>query len=306
MGGESWWLLPFFLLILLLTALVSFFSYTPSSPTPAPTPRAPVSSVQAWDGIHPWPAPGLQCRWIKGLCIRRESDMISNEIARTGRWSDCDGAVEAWRRTMHPGLIVDIGANIGACALALLHASGGPVAAFEPLPANLFYLTHSIMASSLWRNITVYPVACGATPGLHALYTEPGNAGNSVIDATTGIGNPSAAGTTIRVVACDDVLWPDRSVAAPRIAFLKLDAQGYEMEVLRGMRHLFEARAIRSLKAEFARDWLLDHGTTPAQYCGALRNYSFRLFYDVGRREVGDCMTLDSGPAIVEVYGFLG
>ena len=98
-------------------------------------------------------------------CLRPYPDKLSDEIRRSGHWSDCDALVELWRSSSQgrtADLFVDAGANIGSCSLLML-AEGARTVAFEPLPANLFYFTSAILSNSMAfrRRLTLYPVGLG-------------------------------------------------------------------------------------------------------------------------------------------------
>ena len=120
------------------------------------------ATVDPWPGRAAIPSPspgGAPCRWVNvtypGVrefrqCVRPAGagDLISDVVARDGRWRECDALVPLWRETADEpaGLFVDVGANIGACALPLLRL-GARTLAFEPLRVNLAYLTRSVLAN---------------------------------------------------------------------------------------------------------------------------------------------------------------
>ena len=66
------------------------------------------------------------CEWkqiTKGkhmfhMCLRRETDVVSDAIKMNGYWADCIPLVRIYHRGAFDGY-VDAGANIGACALLI-------------------------------------------------------------------------------------------------------------------------------------------------------------------------------------------
>lgn len=68
--------------------------------------------------------------------------------------------------------------------------------------------------------------------------------------------------------------------------FLKIDTQGYEMQVLTGMEQLLERRSDWLIKMEFAPDWLGSQGTDPLELLRYLARryqiaeYPARISYD--------------------------
>jgi FkbM family methyltransferase len=141
--------------------------------------------------------------------------------------------------------LVDVGANEGDFIRgAMLLAKPTAVVAFEPLPAcqqNLGALLSSISGGRLVR------AAVGSAPGEVGLNCTGNTKMSSVLRPQPGIEGSYPDGDyavmqklKVPVVRLDDVLAPDM-----RIGLLKIDVQGYEMEVLRGApRTLQQAKAL--------------------------------------------------------------
>ena len=201
------------------------------------------------------------------MCVRNSFDLISNSISSYGKWPECDDLSTLFARFAHRNddLVLDIGANIGACTLSLLLDTEARVIAFEPGPDNLFYLTSSLLAlremlPEVAQRARLYPLAMGDARRVEVLHGARGNAGHSVIGAVKAGGDKFAEGgfegaQQIQVGTLDEVLWPraqrnDTLYYPPSVAMLKLDVEGYECNALRGMRALLCARAVRSLKVE--------------------------------------------------------
>jgi FkbM family methyltransferase len=127
------------------------------------------------------------------------------------------------RRLVRPGLgAVDVGANIGYYALMLANqiGPGSEVICIEPEPANLVELRRNIVANHL-TNITVLAAAAAA---------EDGSA--ELLRGINGQVVPLGHGEIrVRTLALD-------SLADRAIGFIKIDVEGYELEVLRGARNL--------------------------------------------------------------------
>ena len=127
------------------------------------------------------------------------------------------------RRLVRPGLrAVDVGANIGYYALMLADqiGPGSQVICIEPEPENLVELRRNIEANHL-TNVTVLAAAAGAEDG-HA----------ELLRGINGQVVPLGHGEIrVRTLALD-------SLADGAIGFIKIDVEGYELEVLRGARNL--------------------------------------------------------------------
>lgn len=146
-----------------------------------------------------------------------------------GEWLETSSEL-AWirRELLRPGdIVADCGANIGFTSAFFAHCVGptGHVHAFEPLPRNAAAVRRSVELNEL-ANVTVVNAAVGSARGTVRLATGFGNA---VIDAASG---------TLDV----PVLTLDEHFADTRPDFLKIDVEGYELEVLRGARAILARR----------------------------------------------------------------
>ena len=159
--------------------------------------------------------------------------------------------------------------------------------AFEPLPANLFYLTSAVLANkpAFRAHLTLHPIALGAASGTIPLYSQRGNAGNTVVNAPVGDSQADEAAMVhagavaqILVSTLDSRMWPDSTAPAPRIALLKMDVQGYECRLLAGAQRLLAARAIRTVKLEVAPRWLRKQGCSAMELYTKLHGAGFHLW----------------------------
>lgn len=87
------------------------------------------------------------------------------------------------------GVLLEVGANIGACTVEMLLRTRAKVIAFEPSPLNLFYLTRSLRMLAdrfpmVARRVAVFPLAASDAPGRLPLVIERGNLGNSGLGTT--------------------------------------------------------------------------------------------------------------------------
>ena len=155
---------------------------------------------------------------------------------------DCEAAVEACRFDLWPlflrhspdWILIDVGANDGDFIRAATQLSKpAAVVAFEPLPACqkiLAPLLASIPGGQLVR------AAAGATAGRVELNCTYNTKMSSVLTPQEGIEASYARGDYsvlekmwAPMVRLDDVIEPNA-----RVGLLKIDVQGYEMEVLHG------------------------------------------------------------------------
>jgi FkbM family methyltransferase len=126
-------------------------------------------------------------------------------------------------------VFLDVGANVGLFSCLAL-SRGKTVVAIDPLPANLAQLYANLQANG-WENVEVYPVALGARPGLATLFG--GGVGASLVPGWAG-----ARYLPARIVPLStlDVLVGHRFEGSRLI--VKIDVEGFELEVLRGAESL--------------------------------------------------------------------
>lgn len=132
---------------------------------------------------------------------------------------------------------IDVGAHHGYTAVALCKYVGaaGRVFAFEPALGSAGCLARTRAANKLTQ-LTVVPLALGEVAELRMLQASPEMHG--MIGVTPGMRDGSTHygwGETVYDIAFDHV-WPVISGADRRLSGVKVDAQGSEGYVLRGMR----------------------------------------------------------------------
>ena len=123
----------------------------------------------------------------------------------------------------------DVGANIGLYTTLFAEKVGvdGRVVAFEPSPANLQQLRQVVSGI---KNVSVMPLALGDRDAT-AFFRQ----GEDPVGATSRIVSaPDADATGFEV----DLIQGDTLVAGARViapTFIKIDTEGFELDVLRGL-----------------------------------------------------------------------
>lgn len=134
---------------------------------------------------------------------------------------------EAFRAAARPGSIaLDVGANVGAYTLLLAQwvRPGGRVYAFEPAPEAFAGLSEHLRLNALADTVVPVRAAVAATSGTATLATDGLSGANRLADAP--------GGETVQTVTLDEFCAREGIVPA----FLKIDVEGAELDVLRGAR----------------------------------------------------------------------
>jgi len=145
---------------------------------------------------------------------------------------------------LRPGMVVvDIGANVGLHTLQAARAVGnqGKVFSFEPTPRTFDVLRRNVEASGL-TCIELFPYAVLDRHDQLPLYLHDGA---SPLNTLFGGGNP---GKSVRVeaVTLDEVL------GSQHIDFIKIDAEGAEAFILRGMKRILAENPALVVALEFS------------------------------------------------------
>jgi FkbM family methyltransferase len=134
---------------------------------------------------------------------------------------------------------IDVGANVGAVALALARQIGpsGRVLAIEPGPPYVARLRQNLRANPrLVNRVIILPVGLSEAEGSLLWRPDPlhpFNAGLSQVHSAAVPGELPVAVTTLDVVVARQG-WE-------RVDFIKIDVEGMELEVLRGARDTLES-----------------------------------------------------------------
>ncbi len=162
--------------------------------------------------------------------IRMADKVIARKILEEGAYEVAVAA--AIERILRPGdCFIDVGANIGCHAITAARSVGvgGHVFAFEPNKANRAELCANLALNNL-SNVLVWPCGLGTSVRIHRMQSDPSNPGGAKIaDDCTDNFEPIQ-------VAPLDLMRPARTVR-----LVKIDVEGYELQVLQGGRGLFSA-----------------------------------------------------------------
>ncbi len=207
--------------------------------------RLPLSMAQAeWWGDYIRKTPGyFDCNDFAiakqvghGLVVRvGVVDHIERHLRIAGTWdTPVEDAVIAWLR---PGdTFLDIGANIGYFTMVAsrIVGSAGIVVACEPSKRALGKLLAALVANRC-DNVIVLSIAAGDHDGLAELgLANEGNIGGSSLVPDAGI----AAFERIAVMRVGPLL--ERQLIRP--ALIKIDVEGFELRVLRGLTGILDHR----------------------------------------------------------------
>lgn len=141
---------------------------------------------------------------------------------------------QALARILHPGdVFYDIGANVGFLTViaARLVGAQGQVIAFEPVPENAAAVRHNCEINGI-ANVQVSETAISDEIGTASLHVAE-YAGGSALAAADNMTDDLKGVMTVAVTTVDALIAQRQ---APPPTLVKIDVEGAEINVLRGMR----------------------------------------------------------------------
>ena len=166
---------------------------------------------------------------------------------------------------------LDIGANIGWFTVigSRLVGDRGLVLAVEPDPFNLRLLKRNLRLNGCY-NVEVFPLALSDRPGKATLYRSSNNQG----DHQLAVHSDRPDHVRVRVIAVDELLqrW------LQKIDFIKIDTQGSEAAILRGMSELLQRPKRIRMVLEFWPQGLENCGASVEALVASLGRFGGRYW----------------------------
>lgn len=199
----------------------------------------------------------------------RDDHFISKSVQDGQRW---DGYVHALfegvLKNAQPGLVVDVGANIGYFTF-LAASMGHSVVSFEPMNRNLIRLSSSVARNKLQDRIFLFHNAVSYNyVNVSMRATHETNQGNGQIQAGPArVASSAVYGDDyVSTVRLDDVLPPLlRSGGHKRVLLMKIDVEGHETQVLNGAVDLLCNHIVEYITIELNHEMKNDQTECPTR-----------------------------------------
>ncbi|MDB2418972.1 FkbM family methyltransferase [Amylibacter sp.] len=171
-------------------------------------------------------------------------------------------------------LYLDIGANVGTTTIpvALLHPNV-MVHSFEPNPAINIKLKQHINMNAV-NNVTVFDFGLSNKSSTSKFYfssVKKGNHGTSSLRRNSDISSPAEMDIQLHTV---DEHYQDSSIP---ISLIKIDVQGFEMEVLEGAQHTIK-RFKPVILFEQEDQYQVDPEIQKSQFCNFFSCLGYEVF----------------------------
>ena len=168
--------------------------------------------------------------------------------------------------------VLDIGANIGFYTSIFSQFAGdkGIVIAIEPDKESYKYLLESINCFN-YKNVLSFPIAASDTRKKLPLFISKENRGDNRLYATEQKRNS----IMVDCLTIDELL---KENEIRNLDLIKIDVQGYESKVLKGMSKIVRSSKKLILISEFWPKGISQSGENPKEYLNMLRKMKFQLF----------------------------
>jgi len=170
-------------------------------------------------------------------------------------------------------IVVDVGANIGLHTLNMARIVGntGRVFAFEPDPSNFEILEKNVKINN-YQNIILEQKAVGDKNGRTTLYQSDHPGMHRIFPQTK-----QAKGQVQVELTSLDKYFIDSNLA-DKINFIKIDVEGLEFSVLKGMKNILKNNKKIKILFEFMPKNTMEAGFTPIELLNYLTSHDFKLY----------------------------
>lgn len=171
--------------------------------------------------------------------LKAAHDKLKRRAQRNERAQFARGLMQGILSMLQPGdVVLDCGANVGAVTGPLAE-TGATVHAFEPDPFAFAQLSARVADKP---NVTLHNVAVGVTAGNVRLMRAAnfddnpmgGSVKSTIVAGGRNIDEAADASIEVAMIALPDMI-RDLAAKSGRIAFLKMDIEGAELELLEHM-----------------------------------------------------------------------
>jgi FkbM family methyltransferase len=203
------------------------------------------------------------------LCIPAEDYRLVGHLA--DGVPDEPGTARVIQTLLAPGAtFLDIGANVGMFTLMAARMVGpsGKVIALEPIPRLVALLRKTIVMDDIERIVEVHEVAASDVATTRTLNIGYPYAVSSLYDLPG-----SRAAIDVACVPVDDLLGPGR-----KVDLVKIDVEGAELAVLRGMRRVLAENPQVVVIVEFGPSSIKRTGTAIDAWMRELQTLGFDIW----------------------------
>jgi FkbM family methyltransferase len=190
---------------------------------------------------------------------------------------DLQDLLHAYPALVGGGSVLDIGANIGYTAAVLARAaeSGCKIYAFEPEPFNFRILQQTALQPEFGGKIVPMQLAVGAEDGTIDLWiNDRHHADHRIATQQFRSVHPGSKEVSVPLISIDSFL----DGRPEQISFIKIDVQGYELAVCRGMLNTLRQNPDIAIVLEFMPSAMRELGFEPSHLIDFMIERDFKIY----------------------------
>lgn len=169
-------------------------------------------------------------------------------------------------------IVWDVGANVGFYATQFAQRGAANVVCFEPAPDAVAALQRRVAETSAAESsIRIMPIALGSQRATATFSADGASPNNQIVAKANG--HPTV---DVQVYPGDEA---QKEFALPSPNVVKIDVEGYELEVIEGLSGVLGSRSVRSVFVEVHFSLLHNRGLddAPATILQTLRRQGFEV-----------------------------
>lgn len=193
------------------------------------------------------------------------------------------------------GMLLDVGANLGYISLALSALRPqGTVHAFEPSPVTYKCLQHNLALNKV-SNVATHQLAVGGEAGTFKFSADENSPTTSRLEPSTGRQGGGKA-IDVSVTTLDAFL---RDKGGSRVGFLKVDVEGFEVQVIKGAVQLLKERRCAAGLIELCPYNLEGCGNSVEALVEAVLDVGYELRFILDNGDLGHSVTVKNAAEVV-------
>lgn len=181
------------------------------------------------------------------------------------------GTVAVVERLLQPGdCFLDVGANVGIYSLIAGRRVGpeGKVVAVEPSPSTMRALGTTLAINGIAQLTQTHECALGEAEGTATLHCEPTSGHNSLV-------GPTKTTRSKQIVA---VKRGEEILDGLKPALIKIDVEGWELDVLRGLDPVIKANKRLSAVVEYSPGHIRRRNMQPDAWLEQVKAFGFKMW----------------------------
>jgi len=201
---------------------------------------------------------------------------LAMSISHYGKYEETEAKIME-QKISKGDIVIDAGANIGLHTLNMAKIVGktGKVFAFEPEITNFGILKKNIKLNN-YTNIFAEHKAVGEKDGIATLYRS-NHPGMHKIDSKP---QHSKDKLNVDIISLDNFF--NKNHIQPKIDFIKIDVEGFELSVLKGMKNILKNNKNIKILLELSHNKLheedLEYNSKYEELLDFLESFNFKKF----------------------------